>query len=257
MECIRVKRYVVVKLMNVCIGIICIGRTYIAEFERLFKPSVQEYCNKWGYDLKVFTDFLDSKIKHPSAISYQKALIPSHESMKSYDLVVVLDADIYIGKDSPPIHMVDLSGKIGIVDERTQASSQELIIFQARGMLEPDYYKNYSFDLRSDLYLNTGLMVCSPSLHGDFLKSVYSTYIEKTLKHTTPYHFEQSSIGYELIRNNMFMCIPKEWNCICRFDSYLGKYTLFYFLHFAGMKGNVKDIALRTYLAAHAAQSLR
>lgn len=243
--------------MKVCIGIICIGRTYIAEFERLFKPSVEEYCNRWGYDLKVFTEFLDSKIKHPSAISYQKALIPSHESMNSYDLVVVLDADIYIASDAPPIHTVELSGKIGIVDERDQVSSQELVALQERGFLGSDYYKQYGFDLQSDLYLNSGLMVCSPLLHGDFLKSVYSTYIQKTVKHTNPYHLEQSSIGYELIRNNMFTCIPKEWNCICRFESYLGKYNRFYFLHFAGLKGNVKDISLRTYLAAHAAKSVR
>jgi hypothetical protein len=243
--------------MKVCIGIICIGRTYIAEFERLFKPSVEQYCNRWGYDLKVFTDFLDSKIKHPSAISYQKALIPSHEFIKSYDLVVILDADIYIASDAPPIHTIELYGKIGIVDERDQVSSQELVTLQERGFLESDYYKQYGFDLQSNLYLNSGLMVCSPLLHGDFLKSVYSTYVQKTVKHTNPYHLEQSSIGYELIRNNMFTCIPKEWNCICRFESHLGKYSRFYFLHFAGLKGNVKDISLRTYLAAHAAKSVR
>jgi hypothetical protein len=240
--------------MKVCIGIICIGRTYISEFERLFKPSVQEYCNRWGYELKVFTDFLDSNIKHPSAISYQKALIPSHESMKDYDLVVILDADIYIASDAPPIHTIELYGKIGIVDERDQVSSQELVTLQERGFLESDYYKQYGFDLQSNLYLNSGLMVCSPLLHGDFLKSVYSTYVQKTVKHTIPYHFEQSSIGYELIQNNMFMCIPNEWNYICRFESYFGKYNRFYFLHFAGLKGHAKDVALRTYLAAHAAK---
>lgn len=242
--------------MKVCIGIVCIGRTYISEFERLFKPSVEEYCNRWGYELNVFTDFLDPNIKHPAAISYQKALIPSHESMKSYDRVVVLDADIHIASDAPPIHLVELYGKIGIVNEKSQISSEELVTLQTLGFLESDYYKKYGFDLESDLYLNTGLMICDPKLHAEFLKSVYAIYIENIAKHKNPFHFEQASIGHELIKNNMFMCILNKWNYICSFDKYVKGNNQFYFLHFAGMKGNYKETTLRRYLAAHATKSV-
>jgi len=165
--------------MKVCFGVICIGKPYIEEFERLFKPSLVEYTSKYGYDLKIFTDFLDSETKETSLISFQKALVPSHESLKDYDLVIVIDADIYITKNAPPIHQFNLQGKIGIVNEIQQLSPQELAFLQAKIGIPDDpieYYKKSGFDLQTNLYLNSGLLLCSPK-QGTFLKDVYYKYV--------------------------------------------------------------------------------
>jgi hypothetical protein len=49
------------KIPKVCVGIVCIGENYLKEFEATFKPSVVAYCKKYGYDLKIFTDFFGHK----------------------------------------------------------------------------------------------------------------------------------------------------------------------------------------------------
>ena len=60
---------------KVCIGIVCIGQKYLKEFEETFKPSVVAYCKKYGYDLKIFTDFIGER--NPDLISFEKCLVPS------------------------------------------------------------------------------------------------------------------------------------------------------------------------------------
>jgi len=106
----------------VCIGIICIGEKYIRDFENTFKPSVDRYAKTYGYDVKIFTNFLDSKQEHVDCISFQKCLVP--RELKEYDCVVIMDADIYIHEDAPPIHKY-LTDTIGIVNEVGQVTSDQ------------------------------------------------------------------------------------------------------------------------------------
>lgn len=237
--------------MRVCLAVVCIGQTYISEFEELFKPSLVAYTNKYGYDLKVFTDFLDSNRPRPSLISFQKALVPSHESLKDYDLVVVIDADIYIGPHSPPIHTLDCGDKIGIVNELGQLSPSDYTYLQ-KSIGIPDapieYYRKSGFSVDTKLYLNSGLMLCTPSKHGEFLKSVYTKYVSTAIEHPRGFHYEQSCIGYELIANNMVHCIPNGWNHIFLFTAVLGKplRSDTYFVHFAGLRGHNRASAVRS-----------
>ena len=240
--------------MKVCVAIISIGKLYIEEFEKNFKPSIVSNCTKYGYDLKIFNDFLDTSKKHPSLISFQKALIPSQDCMKEYDLIVVMDADIYIIPIAPPIHTLDLNGKIGMVSEFNQLlNKEEFEIIKTASGIDSNYYNTFGFEdeLKTELYLNSGLMICNPVLHGDFLKNIYEKYSEKALNHPRGFHYEQGSIGYEIIRNNMVTVIPNDWNHIYFFDYVLKKSHKPFFIHFAGIRKSDRETALNTFLIAH------
>jgi len=233
--------------MKVCFGIICIGTKYLQEFNEFFRPSVESYCNKYGYSLKVFDTFLDSTNKHPCLISFQKALIPTQDCMKEYDLVVILDADIYINKHAPPIHTLELNGKIGMVNELSQIPHDKREFLK----IEPPniYYGRNGFVISDDIYLNSGLIICNPKTHGPILKTIYDKYSGGASLSASPFHYEQSCIGGYLIEKNLITQIPAEWNHIYMFDKLLLRRTGNYnFMHFAGVHGYKRINHLRTFL---------
>jgi hypothetical protein len=238
--------------MKVCFGIICIGRTYIAEFEKLFKPSVAAYCQKYGYDLKIFTDFLDPTRKHADTISFQKCLVPSF--LTEYDLVVILDADIYIEPNSPPIHVFELNGKIGMVNEISQLGPEQYKKLNEVGFVDygKEYYAKCGFELETNKILNTGVMLCNPVNHSKFLESIYNKYIGKCIGHTRGFHYEQSCIGYEIQTSELFTLIPNVWNFIYLHPTLIGLTVgPAYFVHFAGMRGSQREIALARHTTKH------
>lgn len=231
--------------MKVCIGILSIGKTYLAEFERLFKPSVSAYCARHGYDLKVFSDFLDPIRKHPHTISFQKCLVP--DQLREYDLVVVLDADIYIEPHAPPVHLLDLNEKIGIVNEVAQSSPEEYAHMVNIGFADyaKKYYERVGFNnLETTRILNTGVMVCNPAKHADYLKTIYETYVDASVGHPRGFHYEQGCIGYEMQKDNTFELIPNAWNFIYIHHRMTRQDIHCYFLHFAGLGGSSRESAL-------------
>lgn len=233
--------------MKVCFGILSVGRSYLAEFERLFKPSVSAYCARNGYDLRIFTDFIDPKRRYPDTISFQKCLVP--DQLRDYDLVVVLDADIFIELYSPPIHNLQFDGKIGIVDEVAQSSPEGYDHMVSVGYA--DYAKNYyakvGLELETNSILNTGLIICNPSLHADYLKSIYEKYVDKSIGHPRGFHYEQACIGYELQTDKSYVAISNLWNFLFVHHQISKTPIYSYFLHFAGMKGNQREVALSTH----------
>lgn len=238
--------------MKVCIGVISIGTSYLAEFERLFKPSVSAYCARNGYDLKVFSDFLDPVRKHPHTISFQKCLVA--DQLRDYDLVIVLDADIYIEAYAPPIHTLELNGKIGIVNEVAQSRPEEYEKMVIIGFADhpKQYYNLAGFDLTTDKILNTGLIVCEPAKHADYLKTIYETYVDRSIGHPRGFHYEQACIGYELQKDDSYSVIPNLWNYIYVHTQMTRQPVQSYFLHFAGLRGNERETAV---LARHTFKS--
>jgi len=237
--------------MKVCFGIISIGRKYLEEFERLFKPSVSAYCSKHGYDLKVFTDFLDPIRKHPDTISFQKCLVPS--LLMDYDLVVVLDADIYIDSYVPPIDKINLYNKIGIVNEVSQSTPENYKYLNEIKIVDypKEYYRIAGFEIDTDKILNTGLILCNPSKHAEYLKSIYEKYVDKSVGHPRKFHYEQSCVGYEILKDNMYTIISNNWNFIYAHSKLTN--TLLnsspFFLHFAGVGGSIRHSALSAHIS--------
>lgn len=236
--------------MKVCFGIISIGRLYLEEFERLFKPSVSAYCQRYGYDLKIFTDYLDPNRKHPQTISFQKCLVP--DQLRDYDLVVVLDADIYIQPYiSPPIHKLELDNKIGIANEVHQSDPDSYTRLHQIGIVDyaTDYYAKIDLDLQTSKILNTGVMICKPNIHADYLKSIYEKYVDKSIGHPRGFHYEQACIGFELQKDETFTLIPNTWNWIYIHSQITRQPIQCYFLHFAGMAGSAREAALSRHTA--------
>jgi hypothetical protein len=235
--------------MRVCIGIVCIGQKYLTEFEKTFKPSVERYAKRHGYDFKLFTDFLDSNHTHPDCISFQKCLVP--RELHDYDCVIVMDADIYIHDHAPPLHY-HLNSKIGIVNEVAQVSPEQYnnIGFASNPI---EYYKLAGFDLKTDKILNTGLMICSPNEHSNFLESIYNNYIDSAPNHPRMFHYEQACTGYELQTNNMYSELPNDFNHIYIFDKVLKLRYMPSFMHFAGLRN--RESELRQYLTIQSTKS--
>ena len=239
--------------MRVCVGIICIGDKYLQEFETLFKPSVLAYCQKYGYDLKIFDSHLDPTHPQPECISFQKCLVP--DALKEYDRVVVMDADIWINDTAPPIHRYDLGGKIAIVNEVAQVSPEEYSRLKYNDS-PIKYYNLEGFVINTDSILNTGFMICDTP---QFLKDVYWKYIDTAVGHPRLFHYEQACIGYELQMQTMYVPLSNLWNWIYIFNTELGT-TIpgnVSAVHFAGIGYAHRKQGLDAYLSSrHRPKSL-
>jgi hypothetical protein len=194
-----------------------------------------------------FTDFIDPVRNHPDTISFQKCLVP--DQLREYDLVVVLDADIFIESYAPPIHNLQLDGKIGIVDEVAQSSAEGYGHMVSVGYADraKDYYAKVELELETNSILNTGLIICNPSLHADYLKSIYENYVDKSIGHPRGFHYEQACIGYELQTDKSYVAISNLWNFLFVHHQILKTPVYSYFLHFAGMKATRREVALSAH----------
>jgi lipopolysaccharide biosynthesis glycosyltransferase len=239
--------------MRVCVGIICIGEKYLQEFESLFKPSVLNYCNKHGYDLRIFDSYLDPSHAQPGCISFQKCLVP--DALSEYDRVVVMDADIWINETAPAVHNYDLGGKIAIVNEVAQVSPAEYSRLKYNDNAV-DYYKLAGLTINTDSILNTGFMICDTP---QILKDVYWKYIDGAIGHPRGFHYEQACIGYELQTLKNYVPLTNMWNWIYIFDTELRTNTPndVYGLHFAGIGYEQRTAGLGNFLTSrHRPKSL-
>ena len=236
--------------MKIGIGIVCIGDRYLKDFENTFKPSVVSYAQRHGYDLKIFTSHLDPEHTHPDGISFQKCLVPT--AMTEYDIVLVMDADIWLSANAPALP--DPNDKIGIVDEASQFSKD--VYSKINFVSQPyEYYKLAGFDIKTTHILNTGFFLCRPTLHAQFLRQVYDRYIEHAAGHPRRFHYEQACIGYELQMEDVYTLLPNTWNSIYVMYSALRlPVPQVYGLHFAGMGSETREAELRNYLTAQLPQ---
>jgi len=232
--------------MKVLLVTIAIGEKYLAEYNNLFYESQKNYALKNGYDFKVITYFLDKTIQHRSSVSFNKILVCNQEWSNEYDFIIFIDADILININSPPIHnYIDYEGCIGIIDEYSQPSKQRRLEIQRKMGWETsavDYYNLCGLDIQTDMVFNSGVLVLQPKKHADFLQCIYNKYVAQSLSHYRGFHFEQSCIGYEIQKNNLYKVIDNKFNAVwnlTKLDNIenitLNKYfNENYFIHFAG-----------------------
>jgi len=202
--------------MRIALVTLAIGDQYLQIYNTLFRKSQEAYAKRHGYEFRVITEYLDDDILHKSLISFQKALVFSQLWSSQYDLIIFVDADIYIRPDSPAIHTAgDFTEKIGIVNEFAQPTKELRLALQERCGWETsatDYYKLCQLDLDTDIVPNSGVMIARPAIHGEYLRNIYETYRETAINHSRGFIYEQAAIGYCLVRDNMCTCIPNEWN---------------------------------------------
>jgi hypothetical protein len=242
--------------MKILLTVIAIGEKYVEEYNNLFRKSHEAYANKNGYDFKLITEYLDNTVKPTiGSILFSKFLVCSQDWSNDYDYIVFIDADIFININSPPIHLNEFNGCIGIVDEYSQPTPELRIIFQQRHNWETsgsDYYKIHgNFNITTDKVLNAGLIVMQPSIHRKFLEELYNKYIKKAEDHPCGYHFEQCVLGYELHVNNLFKVLDNRFNAIWAIGRHFGStiedyLNNNYFIHFAGHTDYHKVLYLYT-----------
>ena len=202
--------------MKCAIATVAIGENHQSAYAAIFKPSVERYVARHGYDLVVFNDYIGGDHhRDPSLISFMKMLVPYHEAVRSYDLLMVLDVDILISAKTPPFHALDLGAKIGVVDEWCQPSREERVKFQAINGLETstrEYYRLAGFALESEILINSGMFICAPRVHGAFFRDIVARHTETQRGHPRGAHFEQAMFGYELQTNDLAHLLPIAWN---------------------------------------------
>jgi hypothetical protein len=200
--------------MRIALVTLAIGDKYLEIYNILFRPSQEAYAKRHGYEFRVVTEYLDEDLLHKSLISFQKALVFSQPWSKNYDFIIFVDADIYIRPDSPPIHIFS-GDKIAIVNEFAQPTKELRLALQARCGWETSgaaYYALCQMDLETDIVPNSGVILASPEIHGDYLRNIYEHYKELAIHHPRGFIYEQAAIGYCLVRDDMCICIPNEWN---------------------------------------------
>ena len=240
--------------MKVLLVTIAIGEKYLETYNKYYRISQENYAKKCGYDFKVCTDYLYEHIKSPSTITFNKVLVCSQEWSNDYDFIIFIDADIYININSPPLHsIIDYTTKIGIADEFSQPTPNLRIEIQKALRFEDSakkYYELADFDIDTIKVLNTGVLVLQPKYHKEYLENIFKTYVLKGISHKRGSSlYEQSAIGYCLQKDDMYVCLPNEFNTIWFYYKmlYINIFDLFkqtYFLHFAGQT----DIRAPQYL---------
>jgi hypothetical protein len=201
--------------MKCALATVAIGESHQSTYAAIFKPSVERYVVRNGYDLLVFDDYVGGEnYRDPSFMSFVKLLIPYQETMQSYDWLMVLDVDILISARTPPFHELDLGTKIGVVDEWCQPSREERLRFQAINGLEHtalEYYRLAGFPLESECLINGGMFICAPRAHGPFFRDIVARHTETLRGHPRG---DQAMFGYELQTKNLAHLLPTAWNCL-------------------------------------------
>ena len=179
------------------------------------------------------------------ARSFQKAAVPLLPWTKEYDILLVVDADIVISAEAPPIPICEEG--VGIVDESPQTHIT-------------NYYPSISskFSIETSYVLNTGVLVIPRSCR-EALVSWYMKYVQRGFGHPSGFHYEQASIGFELITNNMYSLMDTSWNCI--WPAHRKPCTAliaegFHFIHFAGQEGwDEAEMYVQNHFSTSAATS--
>jgi hypothetical protein len=227
--------------MKVLLVVIAITPGYLENYTNKFRKSHEQYAKKHNYDFRVIDYMLDTTINHTSAFSFQKILVCSQYWSEQYDYIVCIDADIFINPESPAIHDYVKDEKIGIVDEMAQPSVE---LREEYDGTAKDYYKQVpSIELDTRMILNTGVMVFQPKLHCKFLRSIFDKHVIGCMTSNRGYHYEQTTVGYELQTHKMFTLIPNKFNALWGLSKHMKStshitleefYKDNYFIHFAG-----------------------
>jgi hypothetical protein len=204
--------------MKCAIATVVIGENHQSAYATIFKPSVERYVARHGYDLVVFDDYLaDPGDAGEPVINFEPLRVPFHERVCGYDRVMVLDVDVLISSKAPPFHTLDLGAKIGVVDEWCQPSREERRRFQVINGLVPtarEYHALGGFAIDSESVINGGMFVCAPHVHGALFRSLVARHIETQRGHPWGMQFEQAMLSFELQTSGLAQFLPTSWNCL-------------------------------------------
>jgi hypothetical protein len=201
--------------MKCAVATLAIGEDFLSSYARIFRPSAERYVARHGYDLIVINDYFDGPLfRDPRLINFQKMLLPCHEALRQYDLLMVLDADILITPSAAPFHALEIGSAIGVVDEWSQPSREKRRTFQSVNGFETTasaYYRLAGIASDSEIVINGGMFICSPPRHGPFFRDIVARHSGTQRTHPRA-HFQQAMFSHELLTNRLAHLLPPTWN---------------------------------------------
>lgn len=204
--------------MKVAIVVITIGSSYIEIFNNTYKKNLQNYCNKYGYELIVLDNFIKDEPNMDRKQKYwQKLLIP--HTFSDYDYVISMDSDIYVNPNSPPIPFDEIpDGKVGAVNERKYLGNYEWRekIQEKNGWEKTgkDWYALSGECKTYNDHINSGFVIYQPKYHGQMMKDLY----EQNINNYTKYHQDdQSILSSFIIDNDIIHWLDERFNRIWYF----------------------------------------
>lgn len=200
---------------------LAIGEKYSTLYNQLFRRSHEAYAARHAYDFRVVTEFLDPDNCHPGLITMQKFLVAGQPWSAEYEYVVFIDADTILSDTAPPIHLATPFGDcVGMVDEYSQPTRAERLERHRQAGWEltgKEFYALCEIDYDSEIVLNSGLIVLQPAKHAALMQEIYDTYFQRQMHHPRGAIYEQTVLGYELLRREKVVLLPPTWNSLWNF----------------------------------------
>ncbi|EWY37246.1 hypothetical protein N825_21185 [Skermanella stibiiresistens SB22] len=220
-----------------------IGTDYQTAFQRWYLPGWRSYCERHCFDLYVIDQPVDQSVDlSRKSLHWQKLLMPSLPRLRDYDRVVWVDADIVINSRIAP----DLTAgvppeRIGVVDATPGMVAPDdtfnqygrflllnalLMTFKnasraddhrtlVADMTVEDMYRLKGLTPPVDKYVNTGVIVCSPRHHAEYLLDMYMRYDADI------WDFENSAVSWELLSAGIVDFIDPRFNVVWAWEAAL------------------------------------
>ena len=198
-----------------------IGELYMKLWNRVARPSWENYAARWNADIVVITAHLDdSEMAMARSPAWQKLLILDQPWSKNYGRLLWLDADIMISSRALNIFEYATDpAKIGICDNGGRLSQAERLIYIER--LHNCQFRADAADMAwteevrkhylheelpgHDVMYNTGVMLLSPRHHNQLFRDVYKGKQYGTL-------YEQPLLSHQIIERGLAHELPPRFN---------------------------------------------
>ena len=216
--------------LKVALVIITIGQQRW-QYEKLFIPSIKAYAAKWNYDFIQIKDMLDHTLQPKpndvymkQTICMQKCLLAQQSWAKKYDVVIYMDSDFLVNVDAAPNILTEYQlGKIAAVDERNMFGNSAYVrsVWQRVAPHLPktaeEYYSKFFPGQETfDKQFNGGLLVFQPSVHAEFFKMVYDTYMPYILA-GKDIDGDQAVLNFEANKTGLVQYLDERWNRLWNF----------------------------------------
>ena len=161
--------------MNISIIVFLGDDTTKENYFKFFYKSHKFYANKFNYELLIIDFSYDSLSIHDR---YFLKLNTKYLKKKFGHLtnILYLDYDIFINPSSPAVDQYFLNtNKVYICDENSNSKLKiKYNKFMGFESSPQQYYINNGFELSTNLYLNTGVMIYNFENFYDFFNNLYN-----------------------------------------------------------------------------------
>lgn len=125
------------KQENTCVTTIVIGKNYQRDFDQYCRARLEDYCSRHRYDLKIMTSVI--RDLPGKKLTWQKILLPELAWWRNYGQVCIMDSDILVARDAPPLPVVPV-GRIGCVADKLPNQVNSGVLVYAPGEAVADCF---------------------------------------------------------------------------------------------------------------------